>query len=190
MKETISNLKKVYSYGKEFKKNMFIFCFLSLIFIFVNVIYPIFTAKQLTSLTGGVFKELIVATLIIFGFDILSALKTVAIRKNTQVFFRGTFKKLQIAVSKEILRIKVKDIDNNSSGVFIERLNSDCTELSHIFTIGVGQLTGLLTNIGVFVAVFIINKWAFLYYLFSGFFSGYMPFFPMFYLILKVLLFL
>ena len=168
MKETISNLKKVYSYGKEFKKNMFIFCFLSLIFIFVNVIYPIFTAKQLTSLTGGVFKELIVATLIIFGFDILSALKTVAIRKNTQVFFRGTFKKLQIAVSKEILRIKVKDIDNNSSGVFIERLNSDCTELSHIFTIGVGQLTGLLTNIGVFIAVFIINKWAFLYYLFCS----------------------
>ena len=168
MKETISNLKKVYSYGKEFKKNMFIFCFLSLIFIFVNVIYPISTAKQLTSLTGGVFKELIVATLIIFGFDILSALKTVAIRKNTQVFFRGTFKKLQIAVSKEILRIKVKDIDNNSSGVFIERLNSDCTELSHIFTIGVGQLTGLLTNIGVFIAVFIINKWAFLYYLFCS----------------------
>ena len=168
MKETISNLKKVYSYGKEFRKYMFIFCFLSLIFIFVNVIYPIFTAKQLTSLTGGVFKELIVATLIIFGFDILSALKTIAIRKNTQVFFRGTFKKLQIAVSKEILRIKVKDIDNNSSGVFIERLNSDCTELSHIFTIGVGQLTGLLTNIGVFVAVFIINKWAFLYYLFCS----------------------
>lgn len=168
MKETIRNLKRVYSYGKEYRKNMFIFCFLSLIFIFVNVIYPILTAKQLTSLTGGLYKELITVTLIILGFYILSAIKTIIIKKNTQVFFRGTFKKIQTAVSKEILKIKVADIDKNSSGVFIERLNADCSELSHIFTIGVGHLTGLLTNIGVFIAVFIINKWAFLYYLFCS----------------------
>ena len=168
MKETINNLKKVYSYGKEFRKNMFIFCFLSLIFIFVNVIYPILTAKQLTSLTGGLYKELMMVTIVILGFYILSAVKTLVIRKNTQVFFRGTFKKIQTAVSKEILKIKVKDIDRTSTGVFIERLNADCTELSHIFTDGTGQLTGMLTNIGVFVAVFIINKWAFLYYLFCS----------------------
>ena len=30
---------------------------------------------------------------------------------------------------------------------------------------GVGHLTGVLTNIGVFVAVLIINKWVFLFYL-------------------------
>ena len=168
MKETINNLKKVYSYGREFRKNMFIFCFLSLIFIFVNVIYPILTAKQLTSLTGGLYKDLMIVTIIILGFYILSAIKTLVIKKNTQVFFRGTFKKIQTAVSKEILKIKVKDIDRTSTGVFIERLNADCTELSHIFTDGTGQLTGMLTNIGVFVTVFIINKWAFLYYLFCS----------------------
>lgn len=165
MKETIRNLKKVYEFGKKYKKNMIIFCLLSLIFIFVNVIYPIFTARQLTNLTGGFFQNLIYVTLIILCFDTLSALKTVIIKKNTQLFFRGTFKKLQLAISKEILRIKIKDLDEKSSGVFIERLNQDCTELSHIFTMGVGHLTGVLTNIGVFVAVLIINKWVFLFYL-------------------------
>ena len=78
-----------------------------IIFIFVNIIYPIFTARQLTNLTGGFFDKLIYVTLIILVFDILSAIKTLLIKKNTQVFFRGTFKKLQIAVSKEILRIKI-----------------------------------------------------------------------------------
>ena len=164
MKETIRNLKKVYEIGKDCRKNMIIFCLLSLIFIFVNIIYPIFTARQLTNLTGGFFDKLIYVTLIILVFDILSAIKTLLIKKNTQVFFRGTFKKLQIAVSKEILRIKIKDLDDNSSGVFIERLNQDCTELSHIFTMGVGHLTGVLTNLGVFIAVLIINRWVFLFY--------------------------
>lgn len=173
MKETFKNLKKVYYYGKNNRNNMIVFCLLSLIFIFVNVIYPIFTARQLTSLTNGIFEQLITVSLIILVFDILSAIKTLIIRKNTQIFFRGTFKKLQLAVSKEILKIRIKDLDENSSGVFIERLNQDCTELSHIFTMGVGHLTGVLTNIGVFVAVFIINKWAFIFYLICSFIVTY-----------------
>lgn len=168
MRETYNNLKKVFIIGKEYHKNMYIFCILSLIFIFVNVIYPIFTAKQLTNLTGGLFKQLIYVTIIILVLDILNYIKTLIIKRNTQIFFRGTFKKLQLAVSKEILNIKIKDIDDNSTGVFVERLNQDCTELSHIFTMGVGHLTGVLTNLGVFIAVFIINKWVFLFYLISS----------------------
>ena len=165
MKKTFKNLKKVYKYGKKYKKNMIIFCLLSCLLILINVIYPIFTAKQLTNLTGGIFEELIFVTLIILGFDVLRSITMLVIKRNTQIFFRGTFKKLQLAVSKEILKIKVKDLDKNSSGVFIERLNQDCTELSHIFTVGVGHLTGIITNIGVFIAVFIISKRVFLFYL-------------------------
>ena len=165
MKETVNNLKKVYQFGKEFKVSLFLATFFSFAFIIVNVIYPIFTAKQLTNLTSGNFKQLVIASIIVFIFAILGALRMFVIRKNTQVFFRGTFKRLQLAVSREILKIRIKDLDDNSSGVFIERLNKDCNELSHIFTMGVGNLTGILSNIGVFIAVFIINKWIFLFYL-------------------------
>lgn len=168
MRETYNNLKKVFIIGKDYHKNMYTFCILSLIFIFVNVVYPIFTAKQLTNLTSGLFEQLIYATIIVLVLDILNYIKTLIIKRNTQIFFRGTFKKLQLAVSKEILNIKIKDIDDNSTGVFVERLNQDCTELSHIFTMGVGHLTGVLTNLGVFIAVFIINKWVFLFYLISS----------------------
>lgn len=173
MKETFRNLKKVYQFGKDYRKNMIIFSLLGLVSIIIDVIYPIFTAKQLTNLTSGLFEQLIYVTLIVLCFEILSAVKMLFIKKNTQIFFRGTFKKLQTAVSKEILKIRIKDLDENSSGVFIERLNQDCTELSHIFTMGVGYLTGVLTNIGVFIAVLIINKWVFLYYLICSLFVTY-----------------
>ena len=168
MKETWKNLKKVYSFGKEYKKNMIVFMGASFLFIFINVIYPIFTARQLTYMTSGVFESLLWATLVVFLFDVLGAIRMVIIRKNTQIFFRGSFQKLQKKVSQEILKITVTDIDKHSSGVFIERLNHDCSELSHIFTKGVGQLTGILTNIGVLVAVLIINPIVFLFYLLAS----------------------
>lgn len=47
MKETIKNLKKVYSYGKAYKKNLIIFSLMSLSFIAINIIVPIVSAKQL-----------------------------------------------------------------------------------------------------------------------------------------------
>lgn len=168
MKTTIKNLKKVYDYGKEYRKNLYAFTIITLLFIFVSVIYPMFTARQLTALTNEDYKGLIIATLIVFGFDILNGIKTLVIKRNTQIFFRGVFKKLQLAVSKEILKIKVKELDNNSSGVFIERLNEDCKELSHIFTVGMGNVTSILTNIGIFAAVFIINKMVFFFYIFAA----------------------
>lgn len=168
MKTTIKNLKKVYDYGKEYRKNLYAFTIITLFFIFVSVIYPMFTARQLTALTNEDYKGLIIATLIVFGFDILNGIKTLVIKRNTQIFFRGVFKKLQLAVSKEILKIKVKELDNNSSGIFIERLNEDCKELSHIFTIGMGNVTSILTNIGIFAAVFIINKMVFFFYIFAA----------------------
>ena len=58
MKETFKNLKKVYQYGKEYNKNLIFFTVLSFAFVIVNVIYPIFTAKQITYLSTGFFKQL------------------------------------------------------------------------------------------------------------------------------------
>ena len=168
MKETINNLKKVYQFGKDFNTSLFLATFFSFVFIIVNVVYPIFTAKQITTLTSGSFDQLIIASIVVLVFAILGALRMFIIRNNTQIFFRGTFKKLQLAVSREILKIRIKDLDENSSGVFIERLNKDCNELSHIFTMGVGNLTGILSNIGVFIAVLIINGWLFIYYLIAS----------------------
>ena len=166
MKETFTNLKKVYQFGKEYNKNLVAFTVLSFAFVIVNVIYPIFTAKQITYLSTGLFKELAIVTLVVFGLELLRILRMVLIKRNTQKYFTGTFKKLQLAVSKEILKIKVSDIDSNSSGVFIERINGDCWQLSHIFTIGCGNLTAIVSNLGIFIAIFLINKYIFFYYLF------------------------
>ena len=164
MKETIYNLKKVYHFGREWKASLIWSMILSFAFVAVHVAYPVFTARQLTALTGGTVAQLIYASLVIFGFDLLAALRMFLIRHCTQVYFRGTFKRLQLACGREILRIRMKDFDDNTSGVFIERINKDCSEMSNVFTIGTGYLTGLASSIGVFAAVLITNWQTFLFY--------------------------
>ena len=59
MKETLNNLKKVYQYGKEYNKNLIFFTILSFAFVIINVIYPIFTAKQITYLSTGLFTLIV-----------------------------------------------------------------------------------------------------------------------------------
>lgn len=51
MKETINNIKRVYKYGKNYKKNLVIFTIISISNIIINIIYPIITAKQLVALS-------------------------------------------------------------------------------------------------------------------------------------------
>ena len=169
MKETLKNLKKVYKYGKKYKKALIYQIICCIIFITFNIILPIITSKQLIYLTDNLFKQLFIATLMVLVINIVTHLFRVLLRRNTQIFFRGTTRDLQVALGKEILKIEVSEIDKNSTGTFVQRLGSDTDELSRIFTMGMGHLTGILTDIGIFVAVFIINKMVFVFYLLASF---------------------
>lgn len=165
MKETINNLKRVYKYGKKYKKNLIIFTIISISNIAINIIYPIITAKQLVALSSSLYTELLIAALICFGMSFLCDFTTVALRKNTQVFFRGTTKDIQINAAREILKIELTSIDKKGSGTFIQRINNDTDDMSRIFTRGMGYLTGILTDIGIYVAIFIVNKIVFCFFL-------------------------
>ena len=168
MDNTVKNLKRVYQYGKKYGKNVFIFTFVSLIFVVINIISPIVGARQLVYLSTNIYDQLFYATLIILGIDFISACNHWILKRNTQVFFRGTAKNIQIAVSKEILKIELSDMDKTTTGTFIQRIGGDTDEMSHVFTRGMGYLTNILTDIGVFVAVFIIDKVVFCFYLLAS----------------------
>lgn len=164
MMETLKNMRLVYGYGRKYKINLIIFTIISISNIAINIAYPIFTAKVLVSLTSGLYEQVLIAALICFGMSFLCDFTTVALRKNTQVFFRGTTKNIQIAAAREILKIELTSIDKTGSGAFIRRIASDTDEMSRIFTRGMGFLASILSDIGIFVAIFIVNKVVFVYF--------------------------
>ena len=164
MKETLSNIKKVYEFSKGSRKYIIRFFILSIISCAIYILVPILNSKQLINLTNSIYDELIYISLILFAVNTLSNIIVYFNQKYTQIFFRETLKNLQIAIGKKILEIEVASIDNHNTGVFTQRIANDTSSLSKIFAMGGKILINIITDLGVFVAVFIINKVFFLYY--------------------------
>ena len=165
MKETLNNLKKVYNYGKKYKKNLIIFTLISLITIVINTLYPILTAKEIVLLSSSSYKNLFYVSLISLSVSLLSRITKVILRKNTQIFFRGTTKNIQLECINEILKINLKEIEKTETGSFVERIGKDTDDMSRVFTRGMSYITSFLTNIGIYVAIYILNKIVFCVFL-------------------------
>lgn len=67
MKETIKNIKRVYQYGKEYKKNLIGMCFAVVSSTVINIILPLFIAKQIVYVTSSLWQQLLIISLVIFG---------------------------------------------------------------------------------------------------------------------------
>lgn len=174
MKETITNLKKVYNYGKDKKISLILEIIGSIIGIIINIILPILSAKLIVYLTDSIWNQLIITSLIVLAIDLISNLKTVLIRKNTQIFFKTVSERIQKDLAIEILKINQTELDSTSSGTFIQRMTTDPEQLSSLFTKGIGYLTGVISSIGIFIAIFIINKIVFFYYLATAIILSYL----------------
>lgn len=164
MKETITNLRKVFNAAGEYRKYFIAIFLTSIIQIIIGVILPLYTAKQIVLLTNNIYEELVLASLMVLGISILNNLNTFIMGKACNKFRIGTIKNLQIKLGCELLKIQEKDIQKNGTGTFIERLTNDTDNMADMFTHGTGYISRTLMNAGIFIAVFIINKYVFCFY--------------------------
>ncbi len=164
MKETFKNLKHVYFYGKEFKLNLILEIICSIIRVIIAVVIPLFAAKQIVHYTNSAWQQVICVSIVLVFVSLLQNINTVIFRKNTQMFRRGTVKNIQLALSKNILKIKQSELDKSPYSIFVERIVSDTDKMSLIFTSGMSNLTSVISSIGCFIAVLIIDYHVFVYY--------------------------
>lgn len=166
MKETFRNLKKVYKkYGKEHKSALIKIFIFSLFGIVTNVCLPLLSAKFIINFTDSKFEQAIYMALVILAVYSIEMIKILLIRKNNQIFRRGTVRNIQMSLGREILKLDQNTLDSNSSGAFIQRLTNDTEKMSRIFTNGMVIIIKFLSAIGSFIAILIIDWHMFLYYL-------------------------
>lgn len=161
--EFLRNLKFTWKFAKKQKKNLVAYTMFSIMSIAISVFVPILSAKIIVSLTNNEFKQLILIAIVIFIVENIRNLVHYFQRHNSNILFRETYINLQTELGKEILKLENKVIDNNGAGVFIQRLTNDTSKLSDIFPMLINYLTNIITDIGIFGAVFILNKTVFIY---------------------------
>ena len=107
MKQTFSNLKKVYKkYGKEYKNTLIKIFIFSLFGIATNICIPILSAKFIVNFTDSKFEQAIYIVCIILGIYFIEGIKILLIRKNNQIFRRGTVRNIEMSLGREILKLE------------------------------------------------------------------------------------
>ena len=147
MKETLINLKKVYKkYGKEHKSALIKIFIFSLFGIVTNICIPLLSAKFIINFTDSKFEQAIYMSLVILVIYLIEGTKILLIRKNNQIFRRGTVRNIQMSLGREILKLEQSILDSYSSGGFIQRLTNDTEKMSGIFTNGMVIIIRFLSS--------------------------------------------
>lgn len=165
MKEFFSNLKKAWVYGKGQKKFIIGYIVFNIIFIFINLFVPILSAKSIVELTNNKLNQVVFIGFVILVVELLRNFANYITGYFRQQIYRETYSKIETTLGAEILKIENQSLDEKGSGLFIQRLTNDASKIADIFVVLNIYLTNILTDIGIFLAVFIINKVVFFYLL-------------------------
>ena len=82
--------------------------------------------------------------------------------------FRNIYIKIQSNLGAEILKLSNKELETNGSCAFIQRLVGDTKSISTIFTDISTYINGIISNIGVLVTYYVLNKAMFIFVLFAA----------------------
>ena len=172
-KEVWENLKFTWKYVKEQKLSIIGFGICNIISIIICVIVPIISAKIIVNLTESKFNQLLLMALLLFLIENVRNFINFLGRKFAQTTYRESFCKLQVDLGRTILKLKNDSLDKHSSGLFIQRLTGDTSKMADVFNILSYHLSDILTNIGIFVAVTIIDIRIFIFIFLSTIIIGY-----------------
>ena len=167
MKEFIKNLKFAWIYSKSQKYKLIKYIICNIFSIIISIVIPILSAKIIVELTNNQFYQLIMIAIAIFLIENLRNIVNNLSRYYAQVIYRESFINIQTDLAKEILKLENKTIEDTGSGAFIQRLTNDTSRLADVFYFLNNYITNIITDIGIFGAVFIINKKVFLFLLIS-----------------------
>lgn len=166
--KTLQNIKKIYKYAKEYNRYLFFYIICIPFVTLISVVVPLFTAKQIVYINNSLFNELINASFIILFFEVMRNITKYVSNISLGVYFRESLKVLQLKSLSSLLNIKNKNLDNLPSGVIIERVNNDCGKIADCIPIVVEHLSEIISNFGVIITIFFLNKLLFLYLLFGA----------------------
>ena len=157
------NIKRTWKYIKEAKLNLIGYGIVSIIEAIISAIIPLLAAKVILNITNGIINQLILSAIVVFIIELILYVMIYFKGFFYQKIYQKTLITIQKSLTKEILNLEVQEIDKNSSGLFINRLNKDTQDIAGLFMEYAYWLSYIITNVGVLVTIFILNKYLFIY---------------------------
>ena len=166
MKELWKNLKLAWRYTKSQKKYLIFYLICNLFHIIISIVVPIISANIIVSLTNNILRQVLGMSLVLLLLELLRNVVRYFSSYFSQRIYRESFIAVQTDLGRAILRLENECLDANSSGVFIERLTKDTSNIADVFNVLNIYLTRIISNLGIFTAIFLINKKVFIFLIF------------------------
>ena len=162
------NIKRTWRYIKPCGWNLAGYAIVSVVEGAVGIVAPIYSAKVILDLTGNLMEQLIWSALAVFGLNMLLSVLTYFKNIFYRKIYRQTLVAMQIDVARETLKIEMSEINKSSSGLFINRMGQDTSEIADLFMKYTYYLSSIVANIGVMIAILILNKYMFAFSIISA----------------------
>ena len=162
------NLRRTARYTKSSRKYVIIYIAFSLIEIPIGVIIPMLAAQRILDLTSNHLDQLLYTSLVICGIGLFHNILNFIDRYVYLKLFIQIMTKLRMELSREALKLEVREVDKATTGLFIIRINGDANDVSFVLGEGISQITAVLTRVGVMGAIFVMNKYMFIYALITA----------------------
>lgn len=132
-KQVKINLKRTWNYIKLAKGNLVYYVVVSIIEAIISILLPIVSAKIILNMTDGLFLQLILTGLVVLFLHsivrLISFFKTVFYKR----IFNVTIEAMKMDLTKAILDLEIRELDNSNSGLFINRINKDTEDIAGVF---------------------------------------------------------
>ena len=162
------NLRRTARYTKSSRKYVIIYIAFGLIEIPIGVIIPMLAAQRILDLTSNHLDQLLYTSLAICGIGLFHNILNFIDRYVYLKLFIQIMTKLRMELSREALKLEVREVDKATTGLFIIRINGDANDVSFVLGEGISQITAVLTRVGVMGAIFVMNKYMFIYALITA----------------------
>lgn len=157
------NVKRTWKYIKKAKSSLIGYGSVSVVEAIITTILPLLSAKIILNMTNGVINQLIISSVAVLFIELILYLMVYFKGFFYQKIYQKTLIGIQKDVTREILNLEIEEIDKNSSGLFIDRVNKDTTDIAKLFMEYAYWISYIITNVGVLVTVYILNSYLFIY---------------------------
>ena len=163
LKKFLNNIKFVWKYSKGCRK-IFVIAFIFGFFeVGFTILFPILGANEILYLTNNELEKLFYVGLMLLTIRFSSHLFYMVMYYFRSKGYRILLSSIQVDVGKNILTLQNKCLDENGSGVFIQRINDDSTKFAEIFSRLETVFSSIFNDVGIYITVFILNKIIFLF---------------------------
>lgn len=168
MKDFLDNLKFAWKYCKSEKWKLLFFILVIMINCVNNVIWPILSAKVIVKITNNDFYQIFLMGIVILIVNMAFTICNRFISILSSKIYMNSIINVQKDLGEEILKLENKTLEKNGSGVFIQRLSGDASNMADIFNVFTEQIGSILIYVGRYIAIFIINPFICIYFIIAS----------------------